>query len=69
MNFLRLTIFSKFFMIFWEFLEIKTAKIKEEVHPPCGDLGPHIVRYVASSYLFKPFTRNGRIGYQADIPL
>ena len=47
--FLRLTIFPEFFIIFQEFLEIKTVKIKEEVGPHCGDRGPLILCYVASS--------------------
>ena len=46
--FLRLTIFPEFFMIFQEFLEIKTVKIKEEVSPRCADRGPLILHYVAS---------------------
>ena len=41
--------FSEFFMIFQECLEIKTAKIKEEVGLCRGHRGPFIVRYVALS--------------------
>ena len=48
-EFLRFAIFSEFFMIFQEFLEIKTTKIKEEVGMCHGHHGPLIERYVALS--------------------